>query len=136
LEVLSKSGTKLGKEALHLLDGKNIGHVATISKDGAPHVTPVWIDHEGDQYVLINIANTRVKLSNMKRDPRVAVSIAAQDNPYDHVTIFGKVVGITDEGADAHIEKLAKKYTGKKFQGRVSNERRIIVRILPLRIAA
>ena len=133
---MSKSGKKLGKEALRLLGGKNIGHVATISKDGAPHVTPVWIDHEGDEYVLINIANTRVKLSNMRRDPRVALSIAAQDNPYNHITIFGRVVGVTEEGADAHIEKLAKKYTGKKFQGRVAGEKRVTVRILPLRIAA
>ena len=121
---------------MRLLDGKNIGHVATVSKDGSPHVTPVWIDHEGDEYVLINIANTRVKLSNMKREPRVAVSIAAQDNPYNHITIFGRVVDVKAEGADAHIEKLAKKYTGKKFQGRVAGEKRLTIKILPLKMAA
>jgi len=111
-----------------LIDGKNFAHIATIMKDGSPQVTTVWIDRDGDT-ILINTAEGRVKEKNLKRDPRVAISIIGA-NPYSGAWIRGKVVGMTKEGAVEHIDKLAKKYTGvEKYQGYTPNEKRVIIRI-------
>lgn len=126
--------TKLTSTAIKLLEGKNFAFLATILPDGAPHVAPVWIDHDGD-LIIVNTAIGRVKQKNMERDRRVALSIAGQDNPYEKVVIRGKVTMQTTEGAEQHIDKMAKKYTGaSRYQKSGPNERRIIVKIEPLRI--
>jgi len=118
-----------------LIDGKNFGYLATTMPDGSPHVTPVWVDHEGD-IILVNTAQGRVKQRNITRDPRVAISIADQNNPYDKIVIRGRVVSQTTQGADEHIDKLAKKYTGAdKYQWRGPGEKRIIIKIEPARIS-
>jgi PPOX class probable F420-dependent enzyme len=99
--------------------------------DGSPHVAPVWIDREGDT-ILVNTAVGRAKQRNVTRDPRVALSIADQNNMYDKVVIRGRVRLQTLEGADAHIDKLAKKYIGKdKYPWRAPQEKRIMLRIEP-----
>jgi PPOX class probable F420-dependent enzyme len=100
--------------------------------DGSPQVTPVWVDHEGD-VVLVNTAVGRMKQKNTARDNRVAISIASQDNPYDKVVIRGRVIAQTFEGAEAHIDKLANKYTGvTKYQRSQPDEKRIIIKIEPI----
>ena len=125
---------KLTPEAVKLIEGKNFAHLATISSDGSPHVAPVWIDHDGD-VILINTAMGRIKQKNTTKDPRVSISIVDQNNPYARVTIKGKVTQQTKQGADAHIDKLAKKYTGSdKYQNRQPGEQRVILRIEPLRV--
>ena len=78
--------SRLSNKAARLIDGKNFGFLATIMPDGSPQVSPVWIDREGD-LVLVNTAMGAVKQRNVARDPRVAVSIADQDNPYEKVAI-------------------------------------------------
>ena len=124
---------KLPKELITLIERKNFAHVASLMPDGSPQVTPVWIDHEGD-LLLVNTAEGRQKARNFSRDPRVAVSIADQVNPYFSTFIRGRVVGVTSEGAAAHIDKQAKKYMGlDKYPGR-PGEKRIIVKIEPIRI--
>ncbi len=128
--------TKLTDKATRLIDGKNFAHLATLMPDGSPQVTPVWIDHEGD-VILVNTSVGRVKQKNTARDRRVAISIADEENPYDKVIIRGRVLAQTFEGADPHIDKLAKKYTGAlKYQNRSPGEKRIIIKIEPLRIVS
>jgi PPOX class probable F420-dependent enzyme len=115
-----------------LLEGKNFVYLASLMKDGSPHVTPTWVDVENGT-VLINTAIGRVKQKNISRDNRVALAIADQNNPYDMVTIRGKVVDqITGQEADDHIDRLAKKYIGKdKYPFRAPGEKRILLRIKP-----
>jgi PPOX class probable F420-dependent enzyme len=114
-----------------LFQGKNFAHFATLMKDGSPQVTPVWVDIDGN-YILINTAEGRVKHKNISRDPRVAVSVADQGNPYNMVTVQGTVIEQTTKGADAHIDKLAKKYMGvDKYPFRTPQEKRVILKIKP-----
>src|ERR1700756_1955886 len=90
---------------------KAFAHLATLMKDGSPQVTPVWFDNV-DGMIRVNTARGRVKDRNMKVGSRVALSIQDPDNPYRYLQIRGKVVKETEEGADAHIDSLAKKYMG------------------------
>jgi PPOX class probable F420-dependent enzyme len=125
---------KLTANAIRLIEGKNFAHLATIMPDGSPQVSPVWIDHEGDT-VLVNTAVGRLKQKNTTRDHRVAISITNQENPYDRVIIRGRVIAQTLEGAESHIDKLAKKYMGlNKYQKSRPDERRIIIKIEPTNI--
>jgi PPOX class probable F420-dependent enzyme len=127
---------KLTPNAIRLIEGKNFAYLATLMPDGSPQVSPVWIDHEGD-VILVNTAVGRVKQKNTARDNRVAISIANQDSPYEKVVIRGRVIAQTLEGAEAHIDKLARKYTGAtKYQRSRPNEKRIIIKIEPLRIVS
>ena len=99
--------------------------------DGSPQVTPMWVDRDGGT-ILVNTRIGRVKQKNLARDPRVAISIADQSNSYDKVVIRGHVVSQTTEGADEHIDKLAKKYTGEDFASlRTPGEKRIIIKVKP-----
>jgi PPOX class probable F420-dependent enzyme len=87
-------------------------HLATLMADGRPQVTPVWFDLDGS-HIRVNSAKGRVKDKNMRRNKNVALSIVDPDNPYRHLDVQGEVVDITEQGADAHINALAKKYLGK-----------------------
>jgi len=128
------SQASITPEIEKLFNGKNLVSLATLMEDGSPHVAPVWVDIEGDT-ILINTAEGRVKEKNVKRDKRVALSIFDHQNPYHMVSIRGKVTDITTEGADAHIDKLAKKYFGlDKYPYRTPDEKRIIVKIKPEKI--
>lgn len=122
---------RLTEKAKALLSAPNIGSLATLMADGSPHLTPVWIDYE-DDHVLVNTAEGRQKLVNVRRDPRVAVSVFDADNPYEMVAIRGRVVETTHEGADEHIDKLAKKYLGReRYPFRRQGEQRVIIKIEP-----
>jgi PPOX class probable F420-dependent enzyme len=126
--------TKLTPKVITLIEGKNFGFLATLMRDGSPHVTPVWVDHEGD-LILVNTALGRAKQRNAKRDPRVSIAIFDQSDPYDRVVILGRVVAQTYEGAEEHIDKLANKYTGaNRYQRSSPKEKRVIIKIEPTRI--
>jgi PPOX class probable F420-dependent enzyme len=116
-----------------LLDEKNFAFLATLMKDGSPQVSPVWIDLDKDtNTILVNTAEGRIKQKNVLRDPRVAISIVNQNNPYEMVTIRGKVIEQVSQGADEHTDKLAKKYIGvDRYPYRSPTEKRIILRIKP-----
>jgi PPOX class probable F420-dependent enzyme len=118
-----------------LFEGKNLVYVASLMKDGSPHVAPTWVDVDNGT-ILVNTAVGRVKQKNISRDGRVALAIADHDNPYDMVTIRGKVIDqITGQEAEEHIDKLAKKYIGKdKYPGRAPGERRVILKIKPEKV--
>ncbi|HEY5736628.1 MAG TPA: PPOX class F420-dependent oxidoreductase [Nitrososphaeraceae archaeon] len=118
-----------------LFEDKNFVFLSSLMKDGSPQVTPTWTDIENG-YILINTAIGRIKQQNMSRDPRVALAIADQNNPYDMVTIRGKVIEqISGDVAEEHIDKLAKKYIGKdKYPGRSPGEKRVLLKIKPEKI--
>ncbi len=117
------------KQFLDLLDKKAFANLATLMPDGSPQVTPVWVDRDGE-YFRINTAKGRVKDRNMRRDPRVSLSIVDPDNPYRYLEIRGRVVEITEQGADQHIDLLAKKYLGKdSYPFRKPEEIRVMYRI-------
>jgi PPOX class probable F420-dependent enzyme len=121
-----------------LFEGKNFAFLATLMKDGTPHVTPTWADiDKSNNTILINTAKGRVKHRNISRDPRVGISVIDSSNPYHMVSVRGKVIEqINGKGADEHIDKLAKKYLGKdKYPGRASGEERLLLRIKPQHVA-
>ncbi len=122
----------LSADALRLLgEGKNLAIIATIMPDGSPQATAVWVDTDGE-HVRFNTAEGRVKTKNLRRDPRVAVAILNADNPYEQVTIRGRVVEFAHEGAVEHIDSLARKYVGTDvFTERDPNDQRVIVKIAP-----
>ena len=116
-----------------LFEKKAFGQFGTIMNDGTPQVTPVWVDYDGT-FVRVNSAVGRVKDKNVRRNPNVAITLQDPDNPYRYLSIKGKVEEITTDGADAHIDALAKKYLGKdKYPGRRPNEQRVMYKIRPER---
>lgn len=112
-----------------ILNKKSFAHVATLSQDGSPQVTPVWVDYDGE-YIVINSAKGRKKDRNMRARPQVAVSVQDPDNPYRYLGVEGVVEEITEEGADAHIHKLSHKYQGRDYP-LSSDETRVIYKIRP-----
>lgn len=117
-----------------LLDKKAFAHLATVGPDGAPQVTPVWFDFDGT-HVRINTARGRVKDRNLRSDGRVALSILDPDNAYRYVQVRGRVASMTEDGADAHIDALARKYLGQdRYPFRQPGEVRVMVRIVPERV--
>lgn len=118
-----------------ILDKPTFVHLATRGKDGSPQVSPVWVERDGDT-IIVNSAKGRVKDRNMRAFDRVAISAIDPENPYRALMIQGKVVKITEEGADAHIDKLAKKYLGKdKYPFRTPTEVRVKYYIEPVHVA-
>ena len=117
-----------------LHDKKAFAHLATNMPNGAPQVTPVWVDYR-DDHVLVNTAKGRVKARNMKVGSPVALSVADPDNPYRYVQVRGVVSKVHDEGADEHIDYLAKKYLGQdKYPFRQPGEERVIYEIAPQKV--
>lgn len=118
-----------------LFQKKAFAHLGTVMPDGGPHVTPVWFDFDGTHF-RVNSARGRVKDRNMRRSPRVALSIVDPDNPYRYVAVRGRVVDITEDGADAHIDALAKKYLGQdRYPFRQTGEVRVMYTIAPERVS-
>ncbi len=117
-----------------ILEGANFAHIATVMADGSPQVTPVWVDVDGDE-IVFNTAVDRLKDRNLERDGRVALSVHDQSNPYRYIQVRGKVTARTTDGADAHIDKLAKKYMGlDSYPYRTDAEQRVIYRIAPEKV--
>jgi PPOX class probable F420-dependent enzyme len=115
-------------------DVKAFANLGTLLPDGSPQVTPVWFDTAGDT-IRVNSAKGRWKDRNMRRDGRVALAIMDPQNPYRYVQIRGRVERITEDGADAHIDRLAKKYMGADtYPFRQPGEVRVIYVIRPERV--
>lgn len=125
---------EIPSEYLDLFQKPAFASLATLNVDGGPQVTPVWVDFDGT-HVIVNTARGRVKHRNLQRDPRVALSMYDPENPYRYLGIQGRVVEMTETGADAHIDKMAKKYLNKdKYPFRASGEVRVIVKIRPEKV--
>jgi PPOX class probable F420-dependent enzyme len=116
-----------------LLLAKNFGSLAVLRDDGAPEVTPVWVDWDGE-YVLVNTLRSRAKPDRVRRDPRVEIAVTSGENPYQHVRISG-TAEVVEEGAEEHIDKLAQKYLGKDTYPRNPGEQRVLLRFRPERVA-
>ena len=117
-----------------LFNKKAFANLGTLMSDGQPQVTPVWVDYDG-KHILFNSARGRVKDLNIRRDPRVALAIVDPENPYRYMEVRGKVVEITQEGADEHINKLAKKYLGvDQYPYRQPGEVRVLYRMRPEKV--
>jgi len=128
--------TAIPEKYLDLTQKKAFAQLATLMPDGSPHVAPVWFEYDV-KHIVINTAKGRVKDLNMRRDPRVGIDVMDPDNPYRHMSIRGRVVDITEKGADDHIDKLTKKYIGQdKYPYRGPAEVRVIYRIEPERTHA
>ena len=125
--------TGIPETHLDLFKKKAFAHLATLMPDGKPQSTPVWVDYDG-KYVVINTAQGRQKDKNMQRDGRVALSISDPDNPYRYLEVRGRVAERTNNGADQHIDAMAKKYLGKdKYPHRQPGEVRVIYKVAPER---
>jgi PPOX class probable F420-dependent enzyme len=112
-----------------LFQKRAFASLATVMPDGRPQVTPVWCDYDGE-HVIFNSAKGRQKDKNVRRDPRVAMAIIDPENPYRYMEIRGRVVEITEEGANASIDKLAKKYLGvDKYPYGQPGEVRVIYKV-------
>ena len=118
-----------------IFEGKNFVFISSIMRDGSPQVTPTWVDIENGN-ILVNTAIGRIKHKNISRDPRVALAIADQNNPYDMVTVRGRTIEqVTGDAAEEHIDKMAKKYIGKdKYPFRSPGEKRVILKIKPEKV--
>lgn len=125
----------LTEKSRELIDAPNYAFLATVNADGGPQVSPVWVDRDGDT-IMVNTAVGRVKDRNMRREPRVAISIPSGGDFYTKVDIRGHVVDVVEgDEAEQHIDKLAKKYIGEDtYPNRQEGERRVIFRIEPDRI--
>ena len=119
---------KIPQSLRTMLEDKAYGHVVTFNDRGKPELTMVWMDVEGDE-LLFNTAQGRRKPDNIRRDPRVIVSVQDRNNPQAYAVFHGRG-RVTDEGADEHIDKLAKRFLGAdKYPYRRPAEQRLIVRI-------
>jgi PPOX class probable F420-dependent enzyme len=112
-----------------------VAQLATIMGDGSPHVTPVWFDFDG-ACIRINSARDRVKDRNMRRSPKVALCIMDPANPYRYLSIRGRVVEISEQGAEEHIDLLARKYlNAASYPHRQPGEVRVMYRIIPEQVS-
>ena len=117
--------------AEELLQAKNFANVSTLRKDGAVQTAPVWVDVQDGKAVL-NSAEGRAWPRNLERDPRITLTVQNMENPYEYVEIRGRVAERTHDGADEHIDFLAKKYLGAdSYPYRQPGEQRLIIRVAP-----
>ncbi|WP_019549358.1 PPOX class F420-dependent oxidoreductase [Streptomyces sulphureus] len=118
------------------LEAPHIWYVGTVFPDGAPQVSPMWVDLEGEGELAFNTSVGRVKEENLRRDPRVYLSHAADDDPFDRVQISGEVARFI-EGDEAHerMDLLARKYLGsERFEWLMPGEERVAVIVRPLKV--
>ena len=125
----------LSEKARALITRPVLASLATLNPDGSPQITPLWVDLDGDD-VVFNTAQGRKKARNLERDSRVAVTVIDPDDQYNVVAFQGTVADVTTEGADAHIDALAKKYLGvDTYPMRREGEVRVRVTVRTDRIA-
>ncbi len=115
-----------------LLQKKPFAHLATVNPDNSPQVTPVWIEYDQkNNLILINTAEGRKKTRNVRLNPKVAISIIDLDYPYRYLTIQGDVIEISEDQAEEHIDKLTRRYLNKDKFSRPEDQVRLILKIQP-----
>ena len=125
---------KIPEKYRDLFNKRAFASLGTIMPNGEVQVTPVWVDIDNGN-LLFNSARGRVKDKNIRRDPRVTLTLIDPDNPYRYVEVRGRVVDITEKGADQHINKLAKKYLGvDKYPYAQPGEVRVLYRVKPEKV--
>ena len=121
-----RQAEQLSEEIKELIRSANFGHLATLMRDGAPHVDPVWIDLEGETIIVCSGTGS-LKARNTKRDARVGLSVVAMDNPYKETQLRGRVI---EQRPDPHltaIDRVSRKYTGKPFPFRDKPAERLVL---------
>jgi PPOX class probable F420-dependent enzyme len=117
-----------------LFERKTFAHVVTMSPDGLPHATPVWIDYDpDDDRILVNTERHRRKAKNVAENPAVAVSMTDPEDPYRYLSVSGEVEEVTTDGARKHIEQLAQRYVGGEYPSEIQTKR-VVLRIRPDRV--
>ena len=106
---------ELAVEQRRLLKEPNLASFATVAEDGTPHVTPVWVDEE-DGRIVVNTADGRAKVRHIRRESRVGVLVVDRNDVYNWISVRGRVVDITPEGAEEHIDMLSHRYEGKPYR--------------------
>lgn len=125
---------ELTEDVVRLLSGRNLAYLATVNEDGSPHVAPLWADVDpGRDLIVLNTADGRVKVRNIRRDPRVAIAAHDPESLWPPLVVRGTVVNITTEGADEHIDFLCRKYDDEPWEPR-PGQVRLILEIRPDRI--
>lgn len=128
------SAAELSEGAIRLLRGRNLAYVATVNDDGSPQLAPTWVDVDAERgLILINTADGRRKVRNIRRDPRVAISSHDPAEPVPALIVRGTVVNVTTEDADDHIDFLSRKYDGEPWEP-VPGQIRLILQIRPDRV--
>src|ERR687892_1403919 len=117
---------RVSEEIKALVRGSNFGHLATLMRDGAPHIDPVWIDLEGDT-ILVCSGTGSLKAKNTKRDPRIGLSVIAMDNPYKEAQLRGRIIEQRADRDFATIDRVSRKYTGKLFPFRDNPAERLVL---------
>ena len=124
----------MDEKVIKLFSEKNLVFIATVMKDGAPQVSPVWANYE-DGYVMVNTAEGRIKHKNVLRDPRVAVSVVSKDNPLDMTTIRGTVEELIPDYDYIHADKLTQQYMGREhYPFKRDEEKRVVLKIKPSKV--
>ena len=113
-----------------LSEGRNFCHLVTRKRDGEPRVVVIWVDADGEHVLLNGQEGERRWLTDVRRDPRVIITVVNAENPYEYVTIHGRAVEDTHEGANEHIDALAQRYWGKGY-GLEEGKQRVLVRVAP-----
>jgi PPOX class probable F420-dependent enzyme len=122
---------QMAPEVEKLFKDKNFASFATMMGDCAPQVTPVWVDYDQGN-ILINTAEGRTKTRNVAKNPNVAVCVTDSANPYTHVSVRGRIIEKTNQGADEQIDRMAKKNLGlDKYPFRQPGEKRVLLKIRP-----
>lgn len=126
--------TGIPTEYHDLFEKRTFAHFGTVLPNGAPHITPVWIDYDGeDDRLLVNTERGRQKDRNVRRNPDVGLSLLDPDDPYRYLAVVGTVEETTTDGARDHIDALSQRYVGTDYQNQIQTER-VILRIRPDRI--
>jgi PPOX class probable F420-dependent enzyme len=124
-------------ESFHdLFERETFANFATLMPEGTPQVTPVWIDRDDENHLLVNTARGRRKVKNVEHDPKVGVCVMDPDDPYRYLSVRGEVVEVTEDGAVDHIDELARRYMDVEEYPNHGEESgpRVIVRIRPDRV--
>ncbi|MSZ89418.1 MAG: TIGR03618 family F420-dependent PPOX class oxidoreductase [Actinobacteria bacterium] len=116
----------LSDDAKRILDDPNFGHLSTLMPDGSPKVDPVWVARDGETILVTSDANS-MKVANVEKDSRVALSVIAFDNPYDQLLIRGRVIEVRSDREMVVLDEFSQKYLGKPFGRRKWSERVVLV---------
>ncbi|TMR17370.1 PPOX class F420-dependent oxidoreductase [Nonomuraea turkmeniaca] len=120
----------LNRDVRRVLDGTSLAHLATVLPDGSPHTVPLWVGTHGDHVVFLTGPHSR-KARNLRRDPRVALSLAPADNPFQPVIVRGRVIEWREgDTAWEIIDQISTKYTGKPYP---RGEERVVAVVEPER---
>jgi PPOX class probable F420-dependent enzyme len=118
----------LDPDIRRILDGTSLAHLATVLSDGAPHSVPIWVGAHGDHIAFLTGPNSR-KARNLRRDPRVALSLTPPDNPFQPVLIRGRIIEwLEGDTAWEIVDQISTKYTGGPYR---RGEERVVALIEP-----